>query len=155
MVNYHSSLANGKNFVSIVLCLDGFLFSRPGCGLFHPVLPGGLTLDDDRAKRGASPGSGASTAYHNFNLIAKRKLHAGEELFVDRGQSNRWPSLPAKKIYTRADEIVADLVAANIELTEAQWIGKQGSFKNHYSFRPFSKGAFLLRILLLQMFCTE
>lgn len=88
------------------------------------VIIGGLSKDECSRQRDASPMAGASTAYHNVTLIAKRKIVAGEELFVSRGH-DVWPHvIPSHETFKRADEIVAGLYESreDLQLTEAQWV---------------------------------
>ena len=90
-----------------------------------PVIAGGLTLDND-LQRESNPMAGSFTAYHNFALIAKQDIKAGEELLVDRTRSDyrrMAHDLPSAEDYDNADAIVKDLAEANMELTEAQWTG--------------------------------
>jgi hypothetical protein len=73
--------------------------------------------------------AGSYTPYHDFTLIAKRNIVAGEELLADKNR-NHEPQhsvllaqmLPSVEEYTRADEIVNELMTSNLDLTEAQWI---------------------------------
>ena len=72
--------------------------------------------------------AGSFSSYHDFTMIAKRDIQAGEELFVDRTRRNLYPNManrgqPTEEDYEQADQIVKELwnsVTAEV-LTEAQW----------------------------------
>ena len=88
------------------------------------VVPGEV-MKDEVTSWNSHPGAGAYSNYHRFHWIAKRDISPGEELFVAPGEERKkWTELKSAKDYERADEIVHELVAADLNLTEAQWIGE-------------------------------
>ena len=90
------------------------------------MIPGGLSLDGT-FHRSSNPMAGSFTAYHNFTMIAKRDIVAGEELFVDRGarHNNQVFNFSSKIDFEGADSVVSELLEANLQFTEAQWIGTE------------------------------
>lgn len=84
---------------------------------------------DSTFYRYTSPLAGASTAYTDFYLIAKRDIEAGEELFVDRTRNARFmheaylDQLPSAQDYERVDEMVQAIGDQGFydQLTEAQF----------------------------------
>ena len=94
----------------------------------YAVIAGGLT-HDGAFYRQSSPMAGATTAYHGFQLIAKRPIAKGEELFVDRTRKARfahpayYSTLPSAKDYEWVDDRVRAIGEGGLLeiMTEAQF----------------------------------
>ena len=95
-------------------------------GVRYNIVVPGEVIKDEVTSWNSHPGAGAYSNYHRFHWIAKRDILPGEELFVAPGDEERkkWTELKSAKDYERTDEIVHELVAADLNLTEAQWIGE-------------------------------
>lgn len=92
------------------------------------VVPSGLTQDNN-FYRYSSPMAGASTAYTDFYLVAKRDIRMGEELFVDRTRNSQLEHplyttlLPSVKDYELVDGMVQAIAQQGLSssLTPAQF----------------------------------
>ena len=138
LVNHHVALDNGTGKHDICHALlagmslvpvDSYFHKRiPPFFVFCVVIAGGLR-HDGAFYRQSSPMAGATTAYHGFQLIAKRPIAKGEELFVDRTRKARFAhpayylTLPSAKDYEWVDDRVRAIGEGGLLeiMTEAQF----------------------------------